>query len=107
MRNGIYTIAPANQVPHIMFVVCDNSAKRYNVSWYGNLAMWEIWETLHEAVDVSDYADNEYPEMLADMIDVGWSEVYVDFYEYDLDHLPETHEELDELVAWWKETFNE
>lgn len=107
MRNGIYTAAKDESTPHTLVVVCDNEASEYTVSWYGDLAIWEMWKSTRENVDVSGYADNEYPDMLADMLNMPWDAIYVDFYESDLDHLPESREELREFLGWWEETFSE
>lgn len=106
MRNGIYTAKPRDEMaPHIIIEVHDNIAFPWSVHWYGDLAEWEILPyhiSEGQGVDVSGYDDNEYPEMIADMVQVYWDEVYVDHYDAELGDNPSAQD----VLNWWIQNFD-
>ena len=107
MKDGFYTAKTENSAPHFIIAVHDNQAIPYSISWYGDLGQWEIYSYREagrnsEIVDVSSFSDNEYPEMIANIIHVYWDEVYVDKYEVDFVDAPSP----EEVLEWWEENFD-
>ena len=81
-ENGAYVLAKHNYI----VIVIDDMAVGYSISWYGDLAEWEIYGYTDEAVDVSGCSG--IPNMISCAFGLHW-EPYEDEVEfYPADELP-------------------